>query len=130
MNIAQIVNELKFVDSSSLIMCKIEKAGIDSRVDVIGQLKTNVPGAVLGEREPYLREKSVGELLEELATFGSNFQSNNFLLQHSYEVDENNYELRYFELSCIEVSEGQLVLVSTDGELQDLREHHEEPELE
>ncbi|MEH6346703.1 MAG: hypothetical protein V7785_16540 [Bermanella sp.] len=130
MNIAQIVSELKFIESSSLIMCKIEKADLESRVGCIGQLQTHVPGAVLGEREPYLREKNVGVLREELATFGSEFQNNSFLLQYAFEVDDRNYELRYFELSHIEVSEGQPILVSTGEELLELREHHEEPELE
>jgi hypothetical protein len=130
MNIAQIVSELKFIESSSLIMCKIEKADLESRVGCIGQLQTHVPGAVLGAREPYLREKNVGVLREELATFGSEFQNNSFLLQYAFEVDDKNYELRYFELSHIEVSEGQPILVSTGEELLELREHHEEPELE
>jgi hypothetical protein len=75
-------------------------------------------------------EKQVGELLKELETFGSNFQNSSFLLEHSYEVDDSNYELRYFELNRIEFSERQLFLVSTDDELLELRERHKEPELE
>jgi hypothetical protein len=130
MNIESILDELKFAPEEDQMTCVVPSAGIKSRIGAVGQVKRNMPGVMLGNREPYLREKTVGIFREELATFGSNFDDNDFLMQSTYEINEEIYELRYYKLTHIKVEAKEVVLHSAEGELEELRETHQEPECE
>ncbi len=130
MNIEMIIDELKFIDESAQIRCSVQVAGIESRIYVVGQVQPDTPGVVLGEREPNLRDKNVGTFIKELKAFGDEFQGNDFLFESSYDLNDKSYELRYYKLTHVEVSAGGVVLASTLDELVELREYHQEPELE
>jgi hypothetical protein len=130
MKIESILNELKSADETAPMICLVPSAGLKSRIYVVGQVQENVPGVVLGDREPYLREKTVGTFINELKTFGSKFVSNDFLMESTHEVNAENYELRYYKLTHIEFEAGEVVLKSNEGELQELREVHQEPDCE
>tara|TARA_R110001592_G_scaffold363371_2_gene685892 strand:- start:26345 stop:26737 length:393 start_codon:yes stop_codon:yes gene_type:complete len=130
MNIKTVLDELKFADETAQMVCLIPSAGIRSRIYVVGQVLENMPGVVLGDREPHLREKTVGIFREELTTFGAQFAENDFLMESTHEIDEKIYELRYYKLTHIEIEAGEVVLYSQKGELQELRETHHELECE
>jgi hypothetical protein len=130
MNIENILNELKFADEDAQMICMIPSAGIKSRIYIVGQVQENIPGVVLGDREPYLREKTLGTFIEELKTFCTDFLHNDFLIESTHELCEKEYEIRYYKLTHIKVDSGEIVLHSKDGELRELREIHQEPEIE
>ncbi len=130
MNIRNVLDELKFADEKSQMICVIPSAGIRSRIYIVGQLLENIPGVDLGDREPHLREKTVGVFREELMTFGPRFAENDFLIESTHEVNEESYELRYYRLTNIKIDDGEVVLLSEEDELRELRETHEEPECE
>jgi len=130
MKIGHILNKLKFTEESAKLICSIPEADINSRIYVVGQVKENTPGVTLGNREPHLREKNIGTFVEELKTFGNNFQNNEFLIETLHELNEESYEFRYHKLTHIEIEAGEVVLKSNSGELRELRESHQEPELE
>ncbi len=130
MKIKNILDELRFVDESSQMICVAPSAGLKSRIYVVGQVLENIPGVVLGEREPHLREKTVGTFKEELTTFGPQFEGSDFLMESTHEINEETYEVRYYKLTHIRSEGGDVVLHSEDGEIQELREIHTEPECE
>ncbi len=130
MKIKNILDELRFADESAQMICIAPSAGLKSRIYVVGQVLENIPGVVLGEREPHLREKTVGTFIEELKTFGVQFEENDFLMESTHEINEETYEVRYYKLTHIKNEDGEVVLHSEDGELQELREIHQEPECE
>ena len=130
MNIEKILNELKFSDRNTQIICSVPHAGLKSRIHTVGQVKENTPGIVLGDREPYLREQTIGTFISELNTFGQRFQENDFLIQSAFELSDEEYELRYYKLTSIKAKAGEIVLLSKESELSELREIHQEPELE
>ena len=94
MNIENILNELKFADEDAQMICTVPSAGIKSRIYVVGQVKENVPGVILGDREPYLREKTLGTFIEELKTFGTDFLHNDFLIESTHELCEQRGPIR------------------------------------
>ena len=130
MKIKNILDELRFVDESAQMICVVPSADLRSRIYVVGQVLENIPGVVLGEREPHLREKTVGTFREELKAFGENFQLNDFLMESTHEINEEIYEVRYYKLTHIRSEAGEVVLHSEVGEIQGLREIHQEPEYE
>tara|TARA_R110001592_G_C12570670_1_gene692293 strand:+ start:71 stop:463 length:393 start_codon:yes stop_codon:yes gene_type:complete len=130
MKIKNILDELRFADRTAQIICVVPSADLRSRIYVVGQVLENIPGVVLGDREPYLREKTVGIFKDELTTFGVQFGENDFLIESTHETNEDTYEVRYYKLTHIKNEAGEVVLYSADGELQDLREIHQEPECE
>ncbi len=130
MKIKDILNELRFVDETAQMICVAPSVGLRSRIYAVGQVLENIPGVVLGEREPHLREKTVGSFKEELATFAALFWEHDFLIEASHEVNEATYEIRYYKLTHIKNDGNEVVLYSEDGELQQLRETHQEPECE
>ena len=130
MNIKNILDKLKFSDDNAQMICVVPNAGLTSRIYVVGQVLENIPGVVLGDREPYLREKTVGTFKEELQTFGAQFDENDFLMEFTHEINVEMYELRYYKLTHIKIEDGEVVLHSEEGELQNLRELHQEPECE
>ena len=130
MNIKNILDELKFADENAQMICVAPSAELRSRIYVVGQVLENIPGVVLGEREPHLREKTVGTFREELKTFGAQFEENDFLMESTHEINEEIYEVRYYKLTHIRHEGGEVVLHSEVGELQELREIHQEPECE
>jgi hypothetical protein len=58
MKIKNILDELKFVDENAQMLCVAPSAELRSRIYLVGQVLENIPGVVLGEREPHLREKN------------------------------------------------------------------------
>lgn len=130
MKINQILDELRFVDRSAQIKCCVPKDEIDSKIYVTGQVQPDIPGVVLGEREPYLREKTIGDFIDELTTFGEEFKNNDFLIEASRDIDDTKYELRYYKLTNIDIHFGEVVLNSELSELVKLRKVYESPELE
>ncbi len=130
MKIERILNELKFAVESAQITCSIPAATINSRIYVVGQVRENTPGIVLGEREPYLREKNIGSFIKELKSFGEEFQSNEFLIESSREINEETYEVRYYQLTHIEVNAGEVILKSELGELHSFRKLQKVPSFE
>jgi hypothetical protein len=129
MYLNQILEKLNSADNDLPIRCYLAREKVYSNIYVVGQVKPEQPGVVLGDREPYLREKNVGGFIQELKTFGEEFKNNDFLFEFTQELDETHYEIRYFKLSNIVMESGSLVLQS-NLELIDYREVHEEPELE
>ncbi len=97
---------------------------------MVGQVQSDTPGATIGEREPYLREKTVAEFKQELQSFGAAYQGNNFLLVLTHELNQAEYELRYFALTQINIAADEVLLLAEKGELVALREHYQEPEIE
>lgn len=130
MKIKNILDELKFVDENAQMICVAPSAELRSRIYVVGQVLEHIPGVVLGEREPHLREKTVGTFREELKTFGAQFYENDFLMESTHELNEEIYEIRYYKLTHIRHEGGEVVLHSEVGELKKLREIHQEPECE
>ena len=130
MKIKNILDELRFADESAQMICVAPSADLRSRIYVVGQILENIPGVVLGEREPHLREKTVGTFREELKTFGEQFEESDFLMESTHEINEETYEIRYYKLTHIRNDGGEVVLHSEAGEIQELREIHQEPECE
>ena len=130
MKIKNILDELKFIDESAQMICVVPSAGLRSRIYIVGQVLENIPSVVLGDREPHLREKTVGTFKEELNTFGPRFKENDFLMESTHEINEEMYEVRYYKLTHIKNVGGEVVLHSEEGELQELRETYQEPECE
>ena len=130
MKIKNILDELRFADENAQMICVAPSAELKSRIYVVGQVLENIPGVVLGDREPHLREKTVGTFREELKTFGPQFEENDFLMESTHEINEETYEVRYYKLTHIKHEGGEVVLRSEVGELQKLREIHQEPECE
>ncbi|KZN70393.1 hypothetical protein [Pseudoalteromonas luteoviolacea] len=130
MKIKNILDELRFADENSQIICVVPSAELRSRIYIVGQVLENTPGVVLGERGPHLREKTVGNVREELKTFGARFEESDFLIESTHEINEEKYEVRYYKLTHIRQESGEVVLHSEIGELQELREVHQEPECE
>ena len=130
MNIKSLLNELRSADDSSQMICTVPSAGLRSRIYGVGQVLENIPGVVLGEREPNLREKTVGSFRDELKTFGNKFEENDFLMEFTNEINEETYEIRYYKLTHVKIEGGKVVLHSETGELQELREIHQEPKCD
>ncbi|WP_444912350.1 hypothetical protein [Microbulbifer sp. PAAF003] len=128
MKIKNILDELRFADENVQMICVAPSADLRSRIYVVGQVLENILGVVLGKREPHLREKTVGTFREELKTFGSQFEENDFLMESMHQINEEIYEVRYYKLTHIRQEGGEVVLYSEIGELQELREIHQEPE--
>ena len=130
MNLSEIVEKLEEVDQSLPVKCILASIGLISNVYVVGQVRPDFPGVILGDREPYLREKVSGDLIQELKTFGDRFQDNDFLLEQTIDIDEKHYEVRYFKLSGVKIDNGALILEATERELVEFREEHEQVETE
>ncbi len=130
MKIENILDELKFADEAAQMICVAPRAGLRSRIYVVGQVLENIPGVVLGDREPHLREKTVGSFLRELKTFGPQFSGSDFLMESTNELNKDTYEVRYYKLTHIKQQDGEVVLHSEGGDLQELRETHQESECE
>lgn len=130
MNINNILDELKYIDDNAQMLCVAPSAGLSSRIYVVGQVLENIPGVVLGDREPFLREKTVGTFKDELRTFGEQFAKNDFLMESTCEINEEVYQFRYYKLTHIKSEGGEVVLHSEEGEIQELREIHQDPECE
>jgi len=130
MNVESIFNELKFADKNAQMICSVSNVALKSRIYVVGQVQENIPGVVLGDREPYLREQTLGTFIDELRTFGPEFLENDFLIESTHELSEEAYEVRYYKLTHIKIEAREIVLHSEDGELHELREIHQEPECE
>jgi hypothetical protein len=130
MKITEVLVELKVVDRTLPMKCLITTDDIDSNIYVVGQVRPSFPGVILGDREPHLREKIVGDFTDELKTFGDNFQDNDFLFKLTVDLDDKFYEVRYFKLSSVIVRESEVILESCSGEIIEFRERHEEPEYE
>lgn len=128
MKIRNILNELKLADENAQILCSVPSVGLESRIYIVGQVHTNVPGVTLGDRELHLREKSVGAFISELKTFGSRFQESEFLMESTHDLNEEEYEVRYYKLTHIKISAREVVFHSEEGEVLELREVHREPE--
>ena len=103
MNIEQIISNLNSVNENKAVLCLIPDSDTSSRIYVLGQVKKNVPGASLGNREPELREMNVGSLVKGLRTFSSRFKDNDFLLESTYIINEKSYEFRYYQLTGIKI---------------------------
>lgn len=130
MNIEKILTALQSADDKLAISCAISSVGLRSRIDIVGQVKSDTPGATIGEREPYLREKTVAEFKQELQSFGADYQGNDFLLVLTHELNQAEYELRYFALTQINIAADEVLLLAEKGERVALREHYQEPEIE
>ncbi|MDW6004427.1 hypothetical protein [Vibrio mangrovi] len=130
MNIENILNELNFADESLPMICSVPSVGLKSRIYIVGQVQENIPGVIIGDREPYLREKTLGVFKDELKTFGPRFLKSDFLMESTHEFNEEEYEVRYYELTHIKIEAGEVVLLSEKDELFELREIHRKPEYE
>ncbi len=122
MKIFDIIEQLKDVDESYQLLCILPEIDLKSRIYVVGQLKENIPGIQLAEREPYLREKTLGTFIGELDTFEESFQNNDFLIGFDYQLNKDQYESRYYQLTDIEIIDEQVIFYSNTGELVELRE--------
>jgi len=118
MNLSEIVEKLEEVDQSLPVKCILASIDLTSNVYVVGQVRPDFPGVILGDREPYLREKVSGDFIKELKTFGESLQDNDFLLEQTIDIDEKHYEVRYFKLSGVKVDNGALILEATQRELR------------
>lgn len=130
MKLSEIIEKLSGVDEKLQVKCLIGSMNLESNVYIVGQVRPSYPGAVLGDREPYLREKVLGDFVRELGTFGDKFQENDFLFEHTVDIDEKFYELWYFQLSNINWNERYLFLESSIDEIIEFRKRHENPEAE
>jgi len=130
MNIEKILNEIRFINEDLQIICSIPSANIRSRIYLVGQVQEDIPGVVLGNREPELREKTIGEFKKELTTFGNEFSENHFLIESTLKINKINYELRYYKLTHIKVKSSEVILYSETGEVTELRELLQETEYD
>ncbi|NIY94621.1 hypothetical protein [Vibrio diazotrophicus] len=130
MKIANILENLEQLSGSELVYCSIPFMDVLTEVYVVGQVQTDVPGIVLGEREPYLSHKTVLEFITELRTFGARFQNSEFLIELTHILNDKEYELRYYRLNRIEIAESSVTLFTENSEVCDFRERYVEPELE
>ncbi|MBE0377566.1 hypothetical protein [Pseudoalteromonas prydzensis] len=130
MTLSDIIKILSTAEGDPYLSCHIDELNFTSNIYVVGQVKPNTPGAVLGDREAHHREKQSISFIGELNSFGDNFHDQDFLLEHTYQVDELSYELRYFLVEDIDINSEKAVLVARSGELLSLREQHDEPEFE
>ncbi|OBT31559.1 hypothetical protein [Vibrio splendidus] len=130
MEIANILESLEQISGSELVYCSIPFMDVMTEVYVVGQVQTDVPGIVLGEREPYLSHKTVSEFIAELRTFGARFQNSDFLIELTHILNDKEYELRYYRLNRIEIAESSVTLFTENSEVYDFRERYVEPELE
>ncbi|WP_203142911.1 hypothetical protein [Marinobacter mangrovi] len=130
MKLSEVITALGSAPADSDVSCRITNLSRVSRIYVVGQVRPDIPGAILGDREPELREKRVGDLVDELGRFGDNFANADFLLKQAQEISDTAYELRYFAVTGVSVEPNCVFLVASGSELLDLREEHEEPNLE
>lgn len=122
MKISDIQDALRFVDKNAGLFCELPSERIKSRIYSVGQVSYQIPGFTLGEREPYIRELTVDDVLSSILTFDDDFADNDFLFTYNYDVDERNYEIRYYEITDISLSEGNIVFLSSKPELIKLRQ--------
>ena len=66
MKIRELLDALSLADEHAHICCVVSVVDLRSRIYAVGQVAENIPGLVLGQREPFLREKTVGILRNEL----------------------------------------------------------------
>ncbi len=130
MKLTEIIEKLSTVDENLRVKCFLRSIDLTSNVYVVGQVRPGFPGVILGDREPYLREKLSGEFAKELETFGDRHQENDFLLEQTIDIDAKRYEVRYFKLSGIKSDSKFLLLESSQGELVEFREEYEQVETE
>ena len=130
MKIANILENLEQSSGSELVYCSIPFMDVMTEVYVVGQVQTDVPGIVLGEREPYLSHKTILEFIAELRTFGTRFQNSDFVIELAHILNDKEYELRYYRLNHIEIAESSVTLFTENSEVCDFRERYVEPELE
>jgi len=127
MKIREILDALKPLDEQAQMVCVAPSAGLRSRISVVGQVLTNIPGAVLGDRKPYLPEKTLGAFKNKLAIFDTQFENNDFLMESSNEIGGDLYEVRYYKLTHIRMEDGLIVLHSEEDEIEELRAIHQGP---
>jgi hypothetical protein len=130
MKIKHILEELELADDDAQMICVVPNVRLKSRIYVVGQVLENIPGVVLGNREPHLREKTVGTFKEELCMFSPRFEESDFLFESTHKINERTYEIRFYKLTYIKIENGEVVLYSQAGELEELRETHREAEYE
>ncbi|MFK3865230.1 hypothetical protein [Pseudoalteromonas rhizosphaerae] len=130
MILSEIIEKLVGVDETLRVNCSISSMGLISNVYVVGQVRPDYPGVVLGDREPHLREKIAGEFVKKLKTFGERFQENEFLLEQTIDIDKTKYEVRYFKLSDVKLESKALLLNASQGEVVEFREEHDQVESE
>ena len=130
MKIKNILDELKFANDAAQMSCVVPSVGLRSRIYVVGQVLENIPGVVLGDREPHLREKTVGTFKKELRTFGARFEESDFHMESTHEINEDIYEIRYYKLTHIKIENNEIALYSETGELHEIRETHQRLEYE
>lgn len=128
MKITELLEKLSLVDRNLPVKCRITSDGVGSNICVVGQVRPSFPGVRLGDREPYLREKVAGGFIDELKTFGDEFQDKEFLLESTLESNKGYYEVRYFPLTLVEVAKSEVTLTSCVGELVGFREQHDDCE--
>ena len=124
MTLPELLHHLSDAPAQAPVMCHLEHPKLRSRIYIVGQVQPSVPGAVLGNREPYLREKDAGTLTRELTTFGPRFHHAHFLLEHTEERPDGTYMVRYYRVDRVDVGAEEVVLVSTRGAVEELSEHH------
>ena len=130
MKLAEIIEILSGVNKHLRVRCFLDSVGLASNVYVVGQVRPDFPGVVLGDREPHLREKVSGEFAKELKIFSERFQENDFLLEQTIDIDEQRYEVRYFKLTGVKVENEALLLESEQAELVGFREEHSQVETD
>jgi hypothetical protein len=130
MKIKHILEKLELADDDAQMICVVPNVRLKSRIYVVGQVLKNIPGVILGNREPHLREKTVGTFKKELCNFGLRFEESDFLFESTHKINERTCEIRFYKLTHIKIENGEVVLYSQSGELEELRETHREPEYE
>ncbi len=93
---------------------------------MVGQVLKNIPGVVLGERQPYLHEKTVDIFKQELTIFGPQFHEKDFLIESIQDITDESFESRYYKLTDIKSLRGEVVLHCAEGEILELRVIHQE----
>ena len=130
MILSEIIEKLSGVNENLRVECSLSSIGLTSNVSIVGQVRPDFPGVIIGDREPHLREKVSGDFIKELKTFGDRFQENDFLLEQTIDIDETRYEVRYFKLSDIKLDYEVLLLSASQCEVVEFREEHEQVEAE
>jgi len=124
MKIKDAIEKLSLLDRSIGIICSIPKLEFQKRIYVVAQIKENIPGFVLDDREPEMSDLTVENIIKSLKSFSESFQENDLILQAEYDIDENSYQSRCFELTDIYLKNNEVVFESSLGEIVDMREEH------
>jgi hypothetical protein len=128
LKISALIESLGAFNENSPIICEVPEYGVRSPIYVVAQVRENIPGFDLDDREPELSNFCVKDVVQQLTTFSDRFQENDLLFQLETQIDKDYCEFRYFKLSNVILRGSEVVLNSLEKEIIEFKERHLNPQ--